>query len=240
MRVRASHAPTNGNARGCQANTDTAQRLPAEIACRYHIATMRTIYSVRDALMRKTASLVVVLASIVGVHTSVRAQRMDSAMVGAWAGRAQVAVPWSQQRELEVRVLIRHDGSVSGTIGDAQLIDGRFSNARGPAGRALRIGREYAIAGGLSGPVIRSEAVQRASVRVSLDWKGHTFEGELQTSGTPDGSSADMALGATGLVLHRVSTAVSLRTGTWSRYAARVQSRALRISHIVTAWVRAT
>ena len=225
---------------GCQANTDTARRIRAEIACRFDIPTMRTIYSVRDARMRKSASLLAVLASIVGVHTSVRAQRVDSAMVGAWAGRAQIAVPWSKQRVLAVRVLIQHDGSVSGTIGDAQLIGGRFANARGPAGRALRIGREYAIAGSLSGPVIRSEAVQRASVRLSLDWKGQTFEGELQTSGTPQGSSADMALSATGLVLRRVSTAVSLRTGTWYRYAARVQSHALRISHIFTAWVRTT
>ena len=161
--------------------------------------------------MRKSASLFAVLASIVGVHTSVRAQRMDSAMVGTWAGRAPIAVPWSQQRELAVRVLIGRDGSVSGTIGDAQLIHGRFANARGPAGRALRIGREFAITGGLSGPVIRSEAVQRASVRLSLDWKGQTFEGELQTSGTQEGSSADMALSATGLVLHRAGTVVSRR-----------------------------
>ena len=167
--------------------------------------------SIRDAPMRNSASLVAVLALIVGVHTSARAQRMDSKMIGAWAGRAQIAVPWSQQRELAVRVLIRDDGSVSGMIGDAQLIDGRFASARGPAGRALRIGREFAIGGGLSGPVIRSEAVQRASVRLSLDWKGQTFEGELQTSGTPQGSSADMALSATGLVLRRAGTAVSLR-----------------------------
>ena len=190
--------------------------------------------------MRKSAFLLVVLASIVGAHTPVRAQHVDSAMVGTWVGRAQIAVSWSRQRELAVRVLIRHDGSVSGTIGDAQLIDGRFSNARGPAGRALRIGREYAIAGGLSGPVIRSEAVQRASVRVSLDWKGQTFEGELQTSGTPEGSRADMALNATGLVLHRAATAVFIPAGTWSRYAARLQSHALRISHIFTVWVRTT
>ena len=161
-------------------------------------------------------------------------------MVGVWVGRAQIAVSWTQQRELAVRVGIRDDGSVTGTIADAQLIDGRFANARGPVGRALRIGREYAIRGSLSGPVIRSEAVQRASVRVSLDRKGQTFEGELRTSGTPEGSSADMALSATGLVLHRVSTAVSLRTGTWSRYVTRLQSHALRISRIFTAWVRTT
>ena len=159
--------------------------------------------------MRNSASLVAVVALMVGVRTSVRAQRVDSAMVGSWVGRASIAVPWSRQRELAVRVTIRDDGSVSGTIGDAQLIDGRFASARGPAGRALRIGREYAIRGALSGPVIRSEAVQRTSVRLSLDWKGQTFEGELLTSGTQEGSSADMALSATSLVLRRANTAVS-------------------------------
>ena len=159
--------------------------------------------------MRKSASLFAVVALIVGVPTSVRAQRVDSAMVGAWVGRAQIAVPWSQQRELTVRLLVRDDGSVSGTIGDAQLIDGRFASARGPAGRALRIGREYTISGALSGPVIRSEAVRPKEVRLSLDWKGQTFEGELQTSGTQEGSSAGMALSATNLVLRRASPAVS-------------------------------
>ena len=71
---------------------------------RFHIATMRTIYSVRDALMRKSASLLAVLVSIISVHTSLRAQRMDSAMVGAWAGRAQIAVSWSRRREVLLAV----------------------------------------------------------------------------------------------------------------------------------------
>ena len=168
--------------------------------------------SSRDELMGNSASLLAALALIVSVHTSVHAQRIDSAMVGVWVGRAQIAVSWTQQRELAVRVGIRDDGSVSGTIGDAQLIDGRFANARGPVGRALRVGREFIIGGRLSGPLIRSEAVQRASVRLSLDWKGQTFEGELQTSGTQEGSAEDMVLSATSLVLRRADTAVSLRS----------------------------
>lgn len=161
--------------------------------------------------MGNSASLLAALALIVGVHTSVQAQRIDSAMVGVWAGRAQIAVSWTQQRELAVRVGIRDDGSVSGTIGDAQLIDGRFANARGPVGRAMRVGREFMIGGRLSGPLIRSEAVQRASVRLSLDWKGQTFEGELQTSGTQEGSAEDMVLSATSLVLRRAGGAVVQR-----------------------------
>lgn len=160
--------------------------------------------------MRYSASLLAALTLIVVVHTSVRAQRVDSVMVGTWAGRAQIAVPWTQQRELDVRVAIRGDGTVSGTIGDAQLIDGRFVNARGAVGRALRIGREYAIEGRLSGAVIRAEAVQRASVRILLDWKGQGFEGDLQTNGTLEGSPTDMVLSATSLVLRRVGPAVAL------------------------------
>ena len=83
--------------------------------------------AIRDAVMRKAASLFATLALIVGAHTPVRAQRVDSAMVGSWVGRSQITVSWVRQRELAVRVAIRDDGSVSGTIGDAQLVAGRFA-----------------------------------------------------------------------------------------------------------------
>ena len=50
--------------------------------------------------MRTSATLLATLASIVGVGTSVRAQRVDSVMDGSWAGRAPIAVPWTQHREV--------------------------------------------------------------------------------------------------------------------------------------------
>lgn len=67
------------------------------------------------------------------------------------------------------------------------------------------------LAGKLSGMVIRSEAVQRATVRMSIDWKGQTFEGELQTSGTFDGTPEDLMLTAKSLVLKRTEGVVSVR-----------------------------
>lgn len=173
--------------------------------------------------MRKPASLLLALALLVGAHTPMRAQRPDSVMVGSWVGRAQITVPWTLQRELAVRIAIRDDGSVSGTIGDAQLVDGRFASGRGPVGRALRRGREYVIDGRLWGSVIRSAAVQRARVRVPLDWTGQTFEGELQTSGTYEGSPADLILSATGLVLRRAGAAISLRRSATPAGSSRVR-----------------
>ena len=191
-----------------------------------HRDAARERRAIRDAVMRKAASLFATLALIVGAHTPVRAQRVDSAMVGSWVGRSQITVSWTRQRELAVRVAIRDDGSVSGTIGDAQLIDGRFASGQSTVARALRLGREYVIEGRLSGPVIRSEAVQRARVRVSLDWKGQTFEGELLTSGTQEGSPADMILSATSLVLRRAGAAVSLRHSTITAQRSRARSTA--------------
>jgi propanediol utilization protein len=161
--------------------------------------------------MRQPAILFVTVALLAGTPTAARPQHPDSSMVGTWAGSAQITVPWTMQRDLAVRVTIRDDGSVSGTIGDAQLVDGHFANARGIVARALRIGREYCIEGKMSGMVIRSEAVQRATVRMSIDWKRQTFEGELQTSGTFDGTPEDLILTAEGLVLKRAEGIVSVR-----------------------------
>ena len=161
--------------------------------------------------MRQQAILFVTMTLLAGTPTAARPQRPDSAMVGTWAGSAQITVPWTVQRDLAVRVTIRDDGSVSGTIGDAQLVDGHFANARGIVSRALRIGREYSIDGKLSGMLIRSEAVQRATVRLSIDWKRQTFEGELQTSGNFDGTPVDLMLTAKGLVLRRAEGVVSVR-----------------------------
>jgi hypothetical protein len=163
--------------------------------------------------MRTPLFLLATLALVAGALAPSRAlgQRLDPAMIGSWEGRAHIAVSWTVQQTLEVRVAIADDGSVAGTVGDAKLSNARFSPARGPVGRALRIGPEYVITGQLIGPVIRAEALTRASVRVLLDFKKDSFEGELQTSGTGDGTPADLILNATGLVLRRGSAVISVR-----------------------------
>ena len=130
------------------------------------------------------------------------AQRADSALVGTWTGQAPITVPWTVQRTLALRLDIKEDNGVTGTIGDAQLLEGRIYN-ESPVVRALRLGREYVLDGRLNGCVIRSEGVFRERVRLSLDWSGRTLTGDLQTSGTYEGRPSDLILTAKGLVLQR-------------------------------------
>lgn len=131
------------------------------------------------------------------------AQQVDTAMAGTWSGRVSFSVPFSAAHELAVSVTIAPDGGVSGTVGDAALVNARFASGRGAMGRALRIGREFVVEGGLSGSLVHGELLQRARVVISLDFRGGTFVGELQTSGMHDGAPESQAIAASGLVLHR-------------------------------------
>jgi hypothetical protein len=57
------------------------------------------------------------------------------AMVGHWEGNARIIVSWCHQTNLPVKVDIHADGSVTGTVGDAKLTEGRFESNRGWLGR---------------------------------------------------------------------------------------------------------
>ncbi len=132
----------------------------------------------------------------------VHAQVVDSLMHGTWFGTAEITVPWTVRRTLEVRLEIGANGQVSGMIGDALLVDGRIGlHARGIVSRALRLGREYEVVAALSGPLIADESIRRDTVRIWLDYKAQSFQGELQTSGVRDGTPADMILTARNVVL---------------------------------------
>lgn len=160
--------------------------------------------------LRDITILILLLLGVLAFAPA-HAQQTDSAMVGAWSGRASFSVPFSAAHELAVNVTIAPDGAVSGTVGDAALVSARFGSGRGAMGRALRIGREFVIEGGLSGSLVHGEVVQRARVVISLDFRSGTFLGELQTSGTHDGAPDTQAIIASGLVLHR-SAEVKART----------------------------
>lgn len=131
-------------------------------------------------------------------------QRPDSALVGEWSGVARISVDWTLQRELAVRVVIHDDGVVTGQIGDAELRNGRIRTNRSRILRALGHGTDWVIEGHLSGPIVRREAVERELIRLPLNWKGGTLEGELATNGSYEPMRDDMILTATGLVLRRV------------------------------------
>jgi hypothetical protein len=152
---------------------------------------------------------VVVLLSVALMATPLTAQRPDSAMVGAWTGVAHITVDWTQQKELGVRIAIYADGMITGTIGDAALVDARMHTNRSVLERALRLGSDYIIEAGLAGPIIRAEGIQRESVRIPINWNGTTFVGTISTSGTYDGGKESMKLTASDLILRRALPVIS-------------------------------
>jgi len=159
--------------------------------------------------MLKPLSIVIVIALAFLASLPVSAQRPDAALVGEWIGVAPITSDWCLQRELDVRVRIRDDGTVQGQVGDATLRGGRLRSNRSAVARAMRLGTDWVIEGRLDGPVIRREAIVRDHVRLPLNWTGSTLEGELATSGSYEPMRDDMVLLASGLVLRRVASAPS-------------------------------
>src|SRR6478672_4782832 len=109
--------------------------------------------------MYKPPPLVAVFAFAILAAPAALAQRPDAALVGEWNGVAHITSDWCLQRELDVRVRIRDDGTVQGQVGDATLRDGRLRSNRSAVARAMRLGTDWVIEGRLDGPVIRREAI---------------------------------------------------------------------------------
>ncbi len=105
------------------------------------------------------------------------------AMVGHWEGNARIVVNWCHQKNLSVKVDIHTDGSVSGTVGDAKLTDGRFESNRGWLGRKLNLWSDYIIAGGLDSDFVSAEGIKRERVSLALNYKDGIFNGGLGTEG---------------------------------------------------------
>lgn len=106
------------------------------------------------------------------------------AMAGHWEGSAQIVVSWCHQTKLPVKIDIHADGSVTGTVGDAKLTEGRFQRNRGWLGRKLNLWSDYIITGGLSGAIVAAEGITRSGVKMPLNFSGDAFAGGVNTSGS--------------------------------------------------------
>jgi hypothetical protein len=124
------------------------------------------------------------------------AQAALPAMCGRWKGDADIVVNWTKARTLPVEIVIASDDRVTGKIGDATILNGRFRSNRGWLGRALRIKTDWMIDGRLDGPIIAAENIVREELMMPLDWKGSSFEGGIATSGSKIGDRETMTLTA--------------------------------------------
>jgi hypothetical protein len=106
------------------------------------------------------------------------------AMIGHWEGNARIIVSWCHQTNLPVAVDIHADGSVTGKIGDATLIGGRFEANRGWLGRKLNLASDYIITGKLDGAIVAAEGIARDKIYIPLNLKDNAFVGGINTSGS--------------------------------------------------------
>jgi len=130
---------------------------------------------------RLIATLAILLQALTSWATG---SVVTPAMVGHWEGTARIVVSWCHQKNLYVKVDIHADGSVTGTVGDAKLSEGRFASNRGWLLRKLNWATDYIITGGLDGAVVASEGITRSSAKIPLNFTGGTFTGGVNTSGS--------------------------------------------------------
>jgi hypothetical protein len=125
------------------------------------------------------------------------------AMVGHWEGNARIIVSWCHQTNLPVKVEIQADGSVTGTVGDAKITEGRFQENRGWLGRKLNLATDYIIKCNLDGAIVAAEGIKRERVMMPLNFTGGVFKGGVNTSGWKLGGKDNMILSAMSLTLVR-------------------------------------
>jgi hypothetical protein len=140
----------------------------------------------------------VVYAALVSVFLSAaaNAQAALPEMCGRWKGMADIVVSWTKARTLPVEIAIAADDRVTGKIGDATIVNGRFRPNRGWLGRMLHVKTDWLIDGRLEGPIIAAESVVREELMMPLDWKGSRFDGAIATSGSKIGDRDTMVFTA--------------------------------------------
>jgi hypothetical protein len=159
--------------------------------------------------------LVATLVAI-GASSAMHAQTAKPPMLGVWQGVGVVVVPWTRARAIPITLNIMPNDSVSGTVGDATFVGGRFAT-RDTATAGFRWKTTYIITGNLAGPVIRDEAIWRPGISILLNWNGAEFIGGFATSGWRVGSVEYRTVEAS-LILHqKVVASASAR----SRYPGR-------------------
>jgi hypothetical protein len=127
-----------------------------------------------------------------------------SSLAGRWTGSANIAVNWTRQKQLPVQLEIAADGSLSGTVGDASLVNAKLSPSRGSLQRSLGWGRDYRIHGQLKGDLIKAETIRRDAVDIVFDQLDeNTLVGGLTSSGTDFGGKESMKLAAGNMKLIR-------------------------------------
>jgi hypothetical protein len=137
-----------------------------------------------------------------------RGQTVIPPMIGAWQGDATVISSWTRARTIPVRITITADDRVTGTVGDATLVNAMLLKNRGDAAQSLPWKTAYIVEANLHGAIVNKDNVFRSSVQIALDWRDDHFAGGFKTSGWKVGANEARAVFAD-LVLYRAPLLVT-------------------------------
>ncbi|MFG0318409.1 MAG: hypothetical protein ACF8XB_14140 [Planctomycetota bacterium JB042] len=118
-------------------------------------------------------------------------------LVGAWAGDARVIVEFCEADTIPIRLDIRADGTVTGSVGDAALVDAAYHENRGALGRKLKVATDHIVSGKLDGPLIAAENVTRRAIDIPFDLKFGRLDGGFHSSGAHVGPPSTMKVSGT-------------------------------------------
>jgi hypothetical protein len=149
-----------------------------------------------EAAMMRRWHVVLAMSATTLLASGAAGQAARPEMCGRWKGTADIIVNWTKARTLPVEIAIAADDRVTGKIGDATILNGRFRANRGWLGRALHIKTDWLIDGRLEGPIIAAESIARDELLMPLNFRGMTFEGGIATSGSKIGDRDTMVLTA--------------------------------------------
>lgn len=151
--------------------------------------------------VRITALVLLTIMLLLCIHSCATNDVIIPARTGHWEGAARIIVSWCHQTNLRVVVDIHADGSVTGKIGDATLVDGHFlSHRTWPWGHSM-------ITGKFEGDIVAAENITRKQLKMICDFKDGSYTGQIDTEGALCVFSSEktrkekMALTAIGLKL---------------------------------------
>lgn len=122
-------------------------------------------------------------------------------VAGEWKGQCKSFPPLTGG-VLTIDLTILPDGKVSGSVGDARIVDGCIRHRSSLEPRAFNH-FEYRIDFKLAGPLSKRDDVTREGGRINLDWSGGDLKGWFVTSGPHLGGPKTIQLHTRDLVLKR-------------------------------------
>jgi len=135
-----------------------------------------------------------------------------TALAGRWRGDADVVVDWCERDAVALDLVVDGWGGVTGTIGDATLVDGVLEHNRGAVDEALGLFGPLIVRGEFEGPLVREEDLRREAVTIPFAVVDGVWRGAVHSSGWHVGPPDRMVFTATFDALRRVADDVTERT----------------------------